>query len=61
MAKTAALGHGADKRADEVRASIGRPPRVATVSELDREALIDALTGPRNALVKPGSCCPPNR
>ncbi|WP_300267822.1 ATP-dependent Clp protease ATP-binding subunit ClpX [Microbacterium sp.] len=31
---------------------IGRLPVVASVSPLDQEALIDILTGPRNALVK---------
>jgi ATP-dependent Clp protease ATP-binding subunit ClpX len=31
---------------------IGRLPVVASVSPLDREALIEILTGPRNALVK---------
>src|SRR5699024_9461286 len=31
---------------------IGRLPVVATVSPLDREALIQILTAPRNALVK---------
>jgi len=31
---------------------IGRLPVVATVSPLDQDALIDILTGPRNALVK---------
>ena len=50
--KGSAMGFGADVRDNDDRGVVGRLPVLATLEDLDEDALVTILTQPKNALVK---------